>query len=68
MHFQPIIAAAEAHHAMPDGWIHTPTGQRMAKPSLGARLGRLQRSWLLPFLAGAAGGVMVWLPDALAAL
>jgi hypothetical protein len=68
MHFQPITAAAAAHHVMPDGWIHTPVGQRTVKPALGARLRRLQRSWFLPFVIGAGGGVIAWLPDALAAL
>jgi hypothetical protein len=68
MHFQPITAAPAAHHVMPDGWIHTPVEKRMVRLSLGKRLTRLQRSWVLPFLIGAGGGVLVWLPDALASL
>ncbi|HZG08152.1 MAG TPA: hypothetical protein VEZ70_04130 [Allosphingosinicella sp.] len=68
MHFQPITTAPAAHPAMPNGWIHTSVEQRMVKLSLGERLTRLQRSWLLPFLIGAGGGVVVWLPGALASL
>jgi hypothetical protein len=53
---------------MPAGWIVSTADDRIARLSVRERLARLQRSWLLPFVIGAAGGVYLWLPDALAGL
>jgi hypothetical protein len=67
MHLQSLLAAAPRHHAMPAGWIVSTDGP-IARLSFGGRLARLQRSWLLPFLIGVAGGAYIWLPDALAGI
>jgi hypothetical protein len=53
---------------MPAGWIVSTADGRIPRLSFGDRLARLQRSWFLPFLIGAAGGAYIWLPDALAGI
>lgn len=80
MHFQSLLTAPltssprsiftgpSGHYPMPIGWIDSTAEDRRLTLSFGDRLARLRRSWLLPFLIGATGGLFIWLPDALAAL